>query len=33
MNVDIPFLLTKAIPIMFECVTPHYQTLQTLDRP
>ena len=29
MYVDIFFLLIKAIPIMFECVTTHYQTLQT----
>ena len=29
MYVDILFLLTKAIPIMFERVTTHYQTLQT----
>ena len=29
MYVDILFLLTKAIPFMFECVTTHYQTLQT----
>ena len=29
MYVDILFPLTKAIPIMFECVTKHYQTLQT----
>ena len=27
--VDILFLLTKAIPIMFEHVTTHYQTLET----
>ena len=27
--VDILLPLTKAIPIMFECVTTHYQTLQT----
>ena len=29
MYVDVFFLLTKAIPIMFEHVTTHYQTLQT----
>ena len=29
MFVVILFCLTKAIPIMFECVTTHYQTLQT----
>ena len=29
MYVDILFLLTKAIPIMFERVTTHDQTLQT----
>ena len=29
MYVDILFLLTGAIPIMFEGVTKHYQTLQT----
>ena len=29
MYVDIPFPLTKAIPIMFERVTTHYQILQT----
>ena len=29
MYVDILFPLTKAIPIMFERVTTHYQTLQT----
>ena len=29
MYVDILFPLTKAIPIMFERVTAHYQTLQT----
>ena len=29
MYVDIFFPLTKAIPIMFERVTIHYQTLQT----
>ena len=29
MYVDILFPLTKAIPIMFESVTTHYQTLQT----
>ena len=29
MYVDINFPLTKAIPIMFERVTTHYQTLQT----
>ena len=27
MYVNILFSLTKAIPIMFECVTTHYQTL------
>ena len=30
MYVDILFPLTKAIPIMFENVTTHYQTLQIL---
>ena len=29
MDVDIFFPLTKAIPIIFERVTTHYQTLQT----
>ena len=29
MYVDVFFPLTKAIPIMFEHVTTHYQTLQT----
>ena len=29
MYVNILFHLTKAIPIIFECVTTHYQTLQT----
>ena len=29
MYVDILFPLTKAIPIIFESVTTHYQTLQT----
>ena len=29
MYVDIFFPLTKAIPLMFEHVTTHYQTLQT----
>ena len=29
MYVDVIFPLTKAIPIMFEHVTTHYQTLQT----
>ena len=29
MYVDILFPLTKAISVMFEGVTPHYQTLQT----
>ena len=29
MYADISFSLTKAIPIMFERVTTHYQTLQT----
>ena len=29
MYVDVFFPLTKAIPIMFEQVTTHYQTLQT----
>ena len=29
MYVDILFPLTKAIPIMFERVTTHYQTLKT----
>ena len=29
MYVDIIFPLTKAIPIMFECVTTYYQTLKT----
>ena len=29
MYVDVFFPLTKAIPIMFEHVTSHYQTLQT----
>ena len=29
MYVDILFPLTKAISVMFERVTPHYQTLQT----
>ena len=29
MYLDIFFRLTKAIPIMFERVTTHYQTLQT----
>ena len=28
MYVDILFLLTGAIPVMFEVVTKHYQTLQ-----
>ena len=29
MYVDVFFSLTKAIPILFEHVTTHYQTLQT----
>ena len=29
MYVDILFPLTKAVPITFENVTTHYQTLQT----
>ena len=29
MYADVFFRLTKAIPIMFEHVTTHYQTLQT----
>ena len=29
MYVDILFPLTKAIPVMFERVSTHYQTLQT----
>ena len=32
MHVAILFPLTKAIPIIFECVTTHYQTLQTWIR-
>ena len=29
MSVDILFPLTKAIPVMFECVITPYQTLET----